>query len=195
MHAIDSHLIKQSITGIENECGDTGVVIPYDGGCFISLVDVLGHGKEAHEVAILAETFFSENHAGDIVDIMNGFHNHLKGTRGAVAFLSSLDLSTGILTYCGIGNITAKVYGIENTSLVSRDGVIGYGPVNPKKMTMKLYPGDMLILHSDGLKTHFNREDYPGFFYGNARYIASNLINHLRKGDDDASCIVLRYGV
>jgi negative regulator of sigma-B (phosphoserine phosphatase) len=191
---IDYHLLKRALTGLENECGDTGVIKVYENKCFFALIDVLGHGKDAYKDSVLAENYLLENYRSNLVDMMNGLHLHLKGTRGAVATLCRLDIINGEMNYVGIGNITGRVYGIKSSRFVSRDGVIGYNVRNPKEQQAKLYPGDILILSSDGVKEHFDLAFYPDLLKGSAQKIATGLIDHLGKGSDDSSCIVLRYG-
>lgn len=194
MPRIDTHLLKRSMTGPENECGDTGVVKVYDNTCFFALIDVLGHGKKAHEVAVTAKRYLLENHSRDLVDLMNGLHSHLKGTRGAVALFGRLNLVDGGIRYVGMGNITARLYGMGSASFISRDGVIGYNITAPKEQQTEMHPGDILILSSDGVKAHFDWAFYPDLLKGSAQKIAADLINRLGKDNDDASCIVLRYG-
>ena len=194
MPEIDYHLLKRSMTGPENECGDTGVIRVYGNTCFFALVDVLGHGKGAHEVAVVIESYLLENYSRDLVDLMNGLHSHLKGSRGAVALLGRLNLLDGGMHYVGIGNITARLYGVAHVSFVSRDGVIGYNILAPKEQQAEMHPGDILILSSDGVKEHFDLVFYPDLLKGSARKIAADLLDQLGKDNDDASCIVLRYG-
>ncbi|MBF0226512.1 MAG: SpoIIE family protein phosphatase [Desulfobacterales bacterium] len=195
MHEIDYYIVKRSFTGWDDECGDTGVVWIYKKQCFIALIDVLGHGPEAHEVAVLAENYILEHHHQSLVDIMNGLHVHLKGTRGAVAAMCRINLIDDILNYIIVGNISVRLYGTNPLRLISRDGIVGYMITNPKEAQIKLYPGDIIVLSSDGLREHFNLEDCPGILTGSAKNIASEMLNFLDKGNDDASCIVLRYGI
>lgn len=194
MFEIDTHLLKRSKTGPEDECGDAGVIRVYDDQCFLGLIDVLGHGREAHEVAVMAEDYLVENHLLDLAGMMEGFHECLKGTRGAVAALCRLNRTNGEIRFVGTGNITAKLYGMSTVSFVSRDGVIGYKMGVPKEQRSQAYPGDILILTSDGVKEHFDPVFYPGLLDGSARKIAGNVMDQLGKRSDDASCIVLRYG-
>ncbi len=194
MKTIDTHLIKRSLTGPEDECGDTGVIGMNGDTCFLALVDVLGHGKEAHDVAVVAERFLEENRKLDLVDLMKGLHAHLNGTRGAVAGLCSLNLKNGEMEFVGVGNITVRLYGTSPVSFVSRDGVIGYNMTAPKKQRAQAHAGDILVLTSDGVKERFDPVFYPDLLKGSAKTVATNIMEQLGKGTDDASCIVLRYG-
>jgi len=194
MPHVDWCLVKRSLTGPEDECGDTGVVIEYDGGCFLALVDVLGHGSSAAAVAALAERFLKENYRLDPVDLMKGLHVHLKGTRGAVAAICRFDISRGELIYAGVGNITTRVFGEKQYRLVPRDGILGYMIASPNESSVKLTPGDILVLSSDGIREHFDADCFPDLLTGPARKIAERLLATFGKENDDASCIVMRYG-
>lgn len=194
MLIIDTHLLKRSLTGPEDECGDTGVIHLSDGHCFLALMDVLGHGKEAHEVAVVGEGYLKTHYEEDLVELMNGLHDCLTGTRGAVAALCRIDRMNGEMEFVGVGNITARLYGPSPLSFVSRDGVIGYRLPTPKKQRAKVYPGDILMLSSDGIKEHFDPVFFPDLFKGSARDVAEKVMDQLGKGSDDASCMVLRCG-
>ncbi|MFC1866690.1 SpoIIE family protein phosphatase [Thermodesulfobacteriota bacterium] len=191
---VDYYLLKRSLTGLDDECGDTGIIKIYGNECFLALIDVVGHGKEAYAVSVLAETYLLENYLSCLVDVMTGLHSLLKGTRGAVVALCRLNLITGEMNYVGVGNISTRIYGGQLSSFVPRDGIVGYTIATPKEHRVKLYNGDILILSSDGVKERFSLEHYPELLNGTARKVAANLIDNLGKGDDDASCIVLRYG-
>ncbi|MBF0119895.1 MAG: SpoIIE family protein phosphatase [Desulfobacterales bacterium] len=195
MPEIDYYILKRSLTGWEDECGDTGIIRVYDGQCFLGLIDVLGHGKEAYDIAILSENYIAENHRCNLVDIMNGLHAHLKGTRGAVATLCRLNLANGELNCVGIGNISTRLFSTKSLHIIPRDGIIGYMITAPKQEQLKLYSGDILVLSSDGLRENFDCENYPNLLKGSAKKIATDFMDFLNKGNDDASCIVLRYGI
>ena len=193
MPRVEHCLLKRALTGFEDECGDTGVIMEYDDKCFFALVDGLGHGKEACEAATLAESYILEDCSRDLVDMMKGLHSHLGKSRGAVAVLCRLDIPTGVLQYVGIGNISVRVFGERDYRLVSRDGIIGYMISRPRQQEERLYPGDILLLSSDGIREHFHPYEAPGLLTGSAQKIAAEILDKFGKGNDDASCIVLRY--
>ena len=193
MGRVEYHFVARALLGPSDECGDTGIIKEHKNHCFLALIDALGHGRNAHAVACLALAYLEENLDKALLALMNGLHDHVKGTNGGVAALCRLNIDTGELRYVGIGNITTKIIGMTTATLVPRDGVIGYLMPTPKEQQYILHSGDALILYSDGIRTHFNTLEYPGIFSGNAESIAKNLLNRLGKKDDDASCIVLRY--
>lgn len=195
MAEIDFHIVKRALSGWEDECGDTGVVMVYDNHCFLALIDVLGHGREAHKIALVAERYLLENYRMELVDMMQGLHEHLKGTRGAVATLCRINLADGRLYHVGIGNICTRLFGSSVLKLIPGDGIIGYMISSPKEQELKLYSGDTLILSSDGVREHVNFENYPDILKGSARDITTNVLDLFGKDNDDVSCIALRYGI
>lgn len=193
MGSVDYHFVFRALSGGADACGDAGVVKVYDNQCFLGLVDVLGHGKDAHKVACIACDYLEEKMGDDLVVLMQGLHGRLKGTRGAVAALCRLDIHTGNLNYVGIGNICAKILGPRAFTFVPRDGVIGYVTSTPREEHRNLHPGDTLVMTSDGIKEHFDPLDCIGLLNGTAESIAKGLLKQFGKKDDDASCITLRY--
>jgi phosphoserine phosphatase RsbX len=193
MSKVDYHLVKRALTLKESECGDTGFIKEFDNSCFLALVDVLGHGSEAHDVALRAQAYLEQNCSEELVDVMRGLHACLRGTRGLVAAICRLDIETGELLYIGIGNIVVRVLGPRAYRFVSGDGIVGYMMSSIRVQTLKLLVGDVLVMHSDGIKEHFELSECPGLLKGTAESIATGLLNEFGKETDDAACIALRY--
>ena len=193
MPKTDCYLLKRSLMVADDECGDTGLIVEQDNECFIGLVDVLGHGAEAHEVAVQAEAYLSANTEQDLVEMMRGLDEALRGSRGAVAALCRLETDSGILHHVGIGNITTRVFGADTRRVMERDGIVGYMMPTPREQTVQLVPGDVVMLYSDGIKESFDVLDCPGLLSGSAESIARKLFQCFYKGDDDGSCLIMRY--
>lgn len=193
---IDYGLIICPMTGWDDECGDAGGIISNGKYCFLALVDALGHGVDAHQVAVRAKEYiFSHSELG-LAEIIKGLHSLLSQSRGAVVAVCQLDIETGILRSVGIGNISAKIFGRTLRRIDFKSGFIGDAMpfINVKEEQVKLSPGDILIMSSDGLKEHYDINEYPGILMGSANRIASELVEKLGKRDD-ITCLVLRYGI
>ncbi|MEW6096862.1 MAG: stage II sporulation protein E (SpoIIE) [bacterium] len=130
----------------DTECGDTGIIKEFDNKVFIAIVDVLGHGKEAYEFALVCQDFLEKNYYKGLIEIMKTLHESIKGLRGVVAGLCLLDINSGVLKYVGIGNITARKFGLNPIRLIPQDGIIGYAIKTPKEEAIKLSEGDVFIL-------------------------------------------------
>ncbi|WDP90187.1 MAG: SpoIIE family protein phosphatase [Desulfobacter sp.] len=195
MAVIDCHTIFRAMTGIPTECGDMGIIRETETDCMACLVDALGHGKTAHGTACMAKDFLDGCRDEGPADIIKGLHRRLKGSRGAVAAACRLDKRSGKLVWSGMGNIDVRIYGPRPRRLVARDGVLGYMIPSPREEGISLHRGDILVMCSDGIRAHFEPLDYPDLFFGRAKDICRKFIRDLSKQDDDASCIVLRYGI
>lgn len=188
-HAIAIRALLRDLT----ECGDTGMVLKCENRYFIALVDVLGHGAEARKIAAMAEECLRNSQGDDVREVMMSLHQALSGSRGAVASICSLDADTGKLTYTGIGNITTRIMGIKSARLVPKDGIVGFGSIRPQVREIFLMSGDTVILHSDGIREHFDMLDWPELYMDSAEKIAWGILQRYGDKGDDASCIALKY--
>lgn len=193
MASIDFGMCYRAMLGPDSECGDITFMKQYNNQCFFALIDVLGHGSEARKIAILAERYLEENYKNNIIDLINGLHLHLKGTRGAVVALCHLEISTGELTYIGIGNITVRVFGGKAIRLTPKGGIVGYKITTPRSNKLKLNPEDIVIMYSDGIKEHFDIVECAALLKEEAQEISDGILKQFGKKNDDASCIVLKY--
>ena len=99
----------------ERVSGDAVVVRPIENGLFAAIVDVLGHGPDAHELAVDIETYLVRYGAPDVCGVMTRLHQYLKGTRGAAVGLCALDATAGRLEYVGTGNTSLRRFGRSDT--------------------------------------------------------------------------------
>ena len=173
--------------------GDCAVIKEVDGGYFLGLIDVLGHGQQANEVAVPIERFLQNRGSGKPGDVLRELDAFLKGSRGAAAGLAFLETATGIITYVGMGNTVARILGGTGASLVSRDGIVGGNSRTPRLVTAKLDRRDILLMYTDGVRSYFAQSDYPQVLSDTARTIAQRVVERFGKEHDDASCIAARY--
>ncbi len=177
----------------EHVSGDAAVIRQKDHLLLAAIVDVLGHGPEAHDVAAEAEKFLMAHWSDSVVGLMNQLHQHLAGSRGAGAGLCLVNRRSGLLRYTGIGNTVIRRFGSSELRLPSRAGIIGNGRRSPKEEQMTLTPGDVVLLYTDGVKDRFQLNDYPQLLHHTAESIARTVIQRFGKDHDDATCIALRY--
>ncbi len=191
---IDYYLAKRPIPGNKkSECGDTGLIKKFGQKVFIAIADILGHGKNAHRLASITKRYLQKNYRKNLIDIVLGLHALIKSSLGAVLVVCLVDVKTGELKYIGVGNITMRKFGSSNVRIIPRSGIVGYVMSAPKEDILKLYDGDILVLYTDGVKEHFELEDYPELLKDDAKTIATHIIHQFGKEEDDAACIALRY--
>jgi negative regulator of sigma-B (phosphoserine phosphatase) len=173
--------------------GDSTVFQPLENGLLVAIVDVLGHGPEAHELTLVIDAFLTQHAASSASGVMTRLHRHLKGTRGAAVGLCTIDFATCRLEYVGIGNTVIRRFGKTETRLVSQDGVLGQNMRTLQPQSFQLIPGDVVVLYTDGVSDRFSSDDYPGIYRHSPQEVAKNIVRRFGKDHDDAACIAVRY--
>ena len=177
----------------ERVSGDAVVIRPLEGGLFVAIVDVLGHGPDAHQLALRIDAYLTRYASSDVLGLMKRLHEHVKGTRGAAAGLCAIDAAEGRVVYAGTGNTVLRRFGRTDTRLVSHDGVLGQNMRTPRVQTLQLEKGDLVVLYTDGVRDRFTAEDYPGVVQHDPKDVVRTLIERFGKDYDDAACIAVRY--
>jgi serine phosphatase RsbU (regulator of sigma subunit) len=178
----------------ERVSGDAVVTRPLDDhGLLVAIVDVLGHGPEAHSLTHVIESYLKRFGSADVSGVMQRLHCHLKGTRGAAAGLCAIDTANGHLVYAGVGNTAVRRFGKMETRLVSQDGVLGHSMRSLVPQTLQLEPGDTVVLYTDGVSDRFTLEQYPSVMRHDPCDVANNIVQRFGKGHDDAACVAVRY--
>ncbi|MEE8526688.1 MAG: SpoIIE family protein phosphatase [Thermoanaerobaculia bacterium] len=172
--------------------GDAAVVARLGGGVLAAIVDVLGHGSEAHQVARRAAAFLRQPSSTEPKALIEGLHEHLRGSRGAAAGISFVEPAADRLRYAGLGNTVIRKFGAREVRLVSRDGVLGERMRTPREEELGLTAGDVVVLYTDGVRAHFRLDDYPRLLSDTAATAARKIVEDFGKAYDDAGCIVLR---
>ena len=173
--------------------GDTAVIQELEDGVFLAVVDVLGHGFEAHQLAVIIERFLLANASANVVKLMNDLHAHIQGSRGACAGLCFVETATGQVHYVGIGDTVCRRFGTESGHMASWDGIIGHHMRTPRAEYLWLERADVLLLYTDGVQDRFTLEDYPELFQDDCQTIAHTIVERFGRSYDDAGCIALRY--
>jgi hypothetical protein len=120
-------------------------------------------------------------------------HEALRATRGAAVAVAELDLARALVSYTGIGNISASIVTHEgSTSLVSMNGTVGVNARTYRLFTQPWPRGAALIMLSDGLKSQWQLSRYPGLIERHPSLIAGVLYRDHRRGSDDATVLAVR---
>lgn len=189
---IESAAVVRPIAG-EIVSGDDAFILEIERGTLAAIVDVLGHGEEANALAIRIRAFLTGLGSDALVDVLSRLHRECRGSRGAAVGLCFVEAATGRLRFSGIGNTVFRRFGEVETRLVSRDGTVGGTMRTPVEETLQLSDGDVIVMNTDGVDSHFPASAYPRLRTDRARTVAATIVYRFGKSHDDASCIVLRY--
>ena len=180
----------------EKLSGDAALVHWNDDGVLVAVIDVLGHGPDAHELAVQLSGILSKWLTGPAAPsperALSVLHEAARGTRGAVAAVAWLDSRTLEGSVVGIGNVRCRLFGSVARTVEFREGVLGCRIRSQTPFSFVLRPADVLLLFSDGVPGRFKSSEYPSLTLDPAPAIASNIVRRFGKGIDDASCAVIR---
>ncbi|WP_163397531.1 SpoIIE family protein phosphatase [Flavobacterium fluviatile] len=178
----------------EKVCGD-GYHIKYlKNGFQIFVGDGLGHGEYAYEAVQAGLKAFRQTIEFQPSEILRDIHAKTKKTRGLVATIITVDYAAEVWNICGIGNINTRIYnGLENKTYTPYNGILGHNIPRTLNNTIVPYKKhQIIIMHSDGLRTRWSLNDMNGIFKQSPGIIAASLLKENIRGNDDATIFVAK---
>jgi anti-sigma regulatory factor (Ser/Thr protein kinase) len=179
----------------ETVCGDGWGVRGTGNTALLMVVDGLGHGVLAAEAAREAERVLSGAKQDSISEIVQDMHGALRKTRGAALAIAKIQFEKRLLSFAGVGNVSASIVAMGSSrSIASHNGTVGHQMSRVQEFTVPWNSDSILVMHSDGLGTHWNLEDYPGIWNKQACVIAAILHRDFYRGRDDVTVLVAKAG-
>lgn len=169
----------------ETRNGDAVFVRTADDHACVAVIDALGHGPVAADVADRALACLDASPCDDAVSVLQALHGALRGTRGAAATVCVL--RGGALTACGVGNVALRSVG-SGVPFVLSPGILGARVQTFRKASARLAVGDRITLYSDGIASSLSLE---GLRTRRAEEVCAQLFAAHRKTTDDATLLVL----
>ncbi len=195
LHAFESSGVSIAVKS-EEVCGDAWEVMERAGVLRAMVVDGLGHGLFAEQAAREAIAVFRSQPTMGVESTLKLVDQALKKTRGASGAIVELCPAKGRLTAAGLGNISIRILNNgESKSFGCDNGTLGTGVPRIREFTHPWIPGSILVMHSDGIKTHWNHEDYPGFARRHPGLVAGLLYRDFRRARDDVTVIAVRHSL
>ena len=177
----------------ETVSGDTCALTWHQSRCNVMVVDGLGHGPDAAVASRAAADVLSARPGQDAADAIEAMHGALASTRGGAGAVATVDPRGATLKYCGVGNISGILHvNYKSRHLISHNGTLGHNARKIQQLEFDFPRGALLIMHSDGLATHWSLEDYPGLAARHPGLIAATLYRDHDRGRDDVSVMVMR---
>lgn len=190
--AIEVACVSEPIRGEETNGDGWGVSISAD-AVLLMVVDGLGHGTLAADAAREAERILSTRNWTSLNQLLQETHLALKKTRGAAEAVAMIDAQKGLLSFAGIGNISGSV--VEPTasrSLASHNGILGQHMERLQQFTCPWNKESILVMHSDGMATRWDLQNYPGIWRKPPSLIAAVLHRDFRRERDDVTVLVAK---
>jgi len=176
-----------------NISGDAYLIKEGEKTTLVCLVDGLGSGKAAAEAAQAAIRCVEVSSTLPLSDIMAKCHQALRGTRGAVMALLRVSFAESTITFVGVGNIGIHVRSTTNSiKPISKNGIVGYRLPRLQEFTYPYTPGDLFVLHTDGISSRFILNDGLWKEAQDVQTLADEIARNFGKDNDDTTALVAR---
>ena len=179
----------------EPVCGDSWGFVELAGGVGrLTVADGLGHGIFAADASRAAVRIGGDPAVESGPGLIERIHEALRPTRGAAVAVAEIDSSRGVVRYVGIGNIGGSIVSASGAvqHMVSHAGTAGHELHRIVEFQYPWDPNSVLIVHSDGLASHWSLDRYPGLVCRHPSLIAGVLYRDFNRGRDDVTVVVLR---
>jgi anti-sigma regulatory factor (Ser/Thr protein kinase) len=175
----------------ETECGDVFGATETDAGVTGVLCDGLGHGPLAASAATQAVAAVLEDPPGQPATLVERVHRRIGHTRGGA--IGVVQLADGVIRFAGLGNVAAVILA-EGTrkSMLSVPGIAGHQARVIRQYEYAAPRGAVIVLHSDGLSSHWDPGTLPGLNPRDPLVIAAALLAEAGTHRDDAGVLVLK---
>jgi hypothetical protein len=172
-------------------CGDSFLFEESADGDFLAaVIDGLGHGPESAAASERAVEVIRESTHLTASAIVLRCHQELRSTRGAAMGLLKVD-AQGRGEFCGIGNVEVQSLAGRPPSVFCLAGIVGHNLRVARPMPVRMEPGDIYCLMSDGISTRANLKScLPGL----PEHVARRIVEQWGRPHDDASALIVGFG-
>jgi len=173
--------------------GDAFVIKPWDASVLVGVIDGLGHGHFAHRAAQTARQYVESHFDQPLDQVFRGTARACRATRGVVMALVRFDCAADRVQIASVGNIELRVMPPSAAPrFMVRRGVVGLNAVAPLVAEGAWNRDAIMVIHSDGLRTHWSASDFPELSSQSASAAAETLLQALARDQDDATVIVVK---
>ncbi|STQ91526.1 SpoIIE family protein phosphatase [Iodobacter fluviatilis] len=172
-------------------CGDGTFIKQMEHGVLVGILDVLGHGPEAHELARLCEQWLEENSSEDLEWMLKSLHEHIRGSRGTAITMAFLG-DDGNAQCITIGNTVMRKLGKDCFTFPAQAGTLGIILRSIRIETFNFKSDDVFVLATDGIQEHIAADDILLERRNSLNQMVANLLSRFGKLYDDATCLAIK---
>jgi anti-sigma regulatory factor (Ser/Thr protein kinase) len=177
----------------ESVCGDAWLVRRDANGMTILVADGLGHGIDAARAANAALHEFRTQGSVEPVDALQKMHDGMRHTRGAAAAIAAIQRGPMVVRCAGVGNVSTAICHDANVRhAVTLNGTLGHEVRVMREYTYPWFDNGFVVMHSDGLGSHWSLDPYRGLARRHPSVIASILYRDYARGRDDVTVVVVK---
>lgn len=175
--------------------GDEFVAKTWGGALLAGVIDGCGHGPLARRAAVAARQYVETHYELDLVTLFAGVERACRGTRGVVMALARFHWLEGRVEFASVGNISTRVLkdsrDAGGPSLAVRRGIIGVQAPKALETRFGWARGQVLVMHSDGVGTHWEGAMLQDLRPQGAEVMAATLLRRMGRSGDDATVVVV----
>ena len=173
--------------------GDAFVIKQWGESALVGVIDGLGHGQPAFCAARAARQYVEDHYDQPLAEIFRGVDRSCRATRGVVMGLARFDWGRAMLTFAGVGNVEARVFGsAEPMNFVVPRGILGLNARRAVVTQHRWELNNVMVLYSDGVRTHWRWSDFPQLAEASATVAAEELLRAFAREADDATVVVVK---
>lgn len=178
----------------ETVCGDGFFCKVKPDAITLFLADGLGHGPEANRAVVKGMSYLQEVHSGLPGEMLAGMHKEVKRTRGLVGTMVVYNCKDRMWKFCGIGNISTVLHNPVNyKTYTPYNGIVGMNiPSTIKEMEIPSERGQVLVMCSDGVRSRWDLQRYPGLLKLDLSIAAAAIYKDYGRRADDTSVVIGR---
>jgi anti-sigma regulatory factor (Ser/Thr protein kinase) len=159
----------------------------------VGLIDGLGHGDAARGAAVRAARWLTSHPDHVPQTILEGCDARLARTRGAVMTAARIEAS-GDLSIAGVGNVGARAYGVGAPWRFGGSSFVLGTPGGARRIAIerhRLAPRDVLVLFTDGIRSHFDLTGEHELLREHPIVVAQRVVERFARPDDDVLVMVV----
>ena len=157
------------------------------------MVAVLLKKLGAREAAAGALDIVAVRKTTDCAGTLQRMHEGIRHTRGAAGAVLYLRRGAATFTFAGIGNISAVVTtSSAQQHALSNNGTLGHQATTFREYQYPWAPDATLVVHTDGLSSHWTLDRYPGLAPRHPTVIAAVLYRDFSRQRDDVTVLAVQ---
>jgi anti-sigma regulatory factor (Ser/Thr protein kinase) len=180
----------------ELESGDDSAFVRHGDGLTIGVIDGLGHGILARDVAVVAAEVFRSRAELDPATLLHAVDDRLQGTRGAVMAVARIDRTLQVIEHAGCGDVRTSIYRPrDGRRLLQVAGVLGGAGQRGREYIVQrepLHADDVIVMFSDGLTKGVDISEELQLLRRHPIVIAAYLLERFGRVNDDVMVLVTR---